>query len=285
MISNSGVHLVSDGNGGFRLDFDDTRIGRAKKRYVAAVGEKTRQTFIAVNDSNNNRQFVPDKKIDQYARIQSFKDQCLIENIMRRCLNGDPSALNVRQGFYGDVSAFPRDLRGMYGVMEHAKEVFEGLSNEVKNDEFKGSFELFLDSFGDPANLERFMARYVAPKVPEVKEDALMARMILRALHRILPMLQLNVLRSTVTPIIRRRLTAVNLFLSTLTRFCQVIRLTCPPMLYSGWQLLCALSWIIATSIISIFTAPRVCCGPTSRSFTAHLIAHGHSLLSMRSAT
>lgn len=169
--SKSGARLVQDGDGNFRLVFEDTRKGRAMQRYCVAVGSKLRDTYVAKYDDNHNRQFHHDKKIDQYARIQSFKDQCLIENIIKRCVGGDMSGLQQMSGMYGDISGMPSDPRSMHDLMLRSKEVYEGFSEKERLEAFGGTFEGFLSTFADNHSLERFLQSRVKPNTQEVKKD------------------------------------------------------------------------------------------------------------------
>lgn len=170
--SKTGVHLVSDGDGGFKLLFDDTRRGREAERRFAAGGSGLRQTYVATYDSNHNREFHKDKKIDQYARIQSYKEQCLIENIVKRCLGGDLSVLSQTRGMYGDITGLPSDPRAVYDVMNRAKEVYEKIPQEEKLRDFGGTFEGFLACFGDNQSLVEYLSKRVMPAAEkEVSAD------------------------------------------------------------------------------------------------------------------
>lgn len=149
-MSKHGVKLIHQSDGSYRLEFDDTPRGRS----YAASGSGDRQQYVMRYDSGHNRHWVPERVLDQYAKIQSYKDQCLIENIIRRCVNGDASALNQVQGFYGDVSGMPTSLPEMYDIMERSKGVFDALSEEQKA-AFGGSFPAFLEGFANPETLAR----------------------------------------------------------------------------------------------------------------------------------
>lgn len=170
MLSKTGARLVKTEDG-YSVVFDNTIKGREAARNCAAVGSRLRTTFIAVFDKNQNRQFVREKDIDQYERIQSFKDQCLIENIIKRCLNGDSNALNVRNGFYGDFTSMPTDARAFHEVLNNAKALFEGLTEQERQAEFGGSFENFLSTFGDNSRLDQYLQRHLSNNTQEVKND------------------------------------------------------------------------------------------------------------------
>lgn len=171
-MSKYGVKLLPSQDGGFTLVFDDTPYGRALERHHAAVGGALRQTYVAVYDDNHNRQFTKDKKIDQYARIQSFKDQCLIENIIKRCAGGDYSGLGRMQGMYGDFSCIPTDPRTAHDVIIKAREVFDNLGEEERTSAFANDFETFLGTFGDNKALAEYIqSKRVTNTNTEVPED------------------------------------------------------------------------------------------------------------------
>lgn len=171
-MSKHGVKLMPSEDGGFTLVFDDTPYGRALERHHAAVGGALRQTYIAAYDENHNRQFAKDKKIDQYARIQSFKEQCLIENIIKRCVGGDYSGLNRLQGMYGDFSCIPTDPRTAHDVIIKAKEVFDNLNAEERKQDFADDFENFLGTFSDNKALAEYIqSKRVTNTTTEVPAD------------------------------------------------------------------------------------------------------------------
>lgn len=172
-MSKHGVRLVPGADGSFELIFDDTPFGRSLERKTVPIGDKLRQTYVAVYDQKHNRQFYRDKVIDQYARIQSFKDECLIENIIKRYAGGDLSVLNRSQGMYGDFTAFPSDPRSAHDLIMRAKEVYDSVPEEEKSKAFDGSFEGFLATFGDNASLARYLESRVASTTTteEVKSD------------------------------------------------------------------------------------------------------------------
>lgn len=162
-FSKTGVRIVQDPDGSYHLEFANTPKGREAKRRAARAGSPFRDTYIAVYDNGHNRQFKREKQIDQYARIQSFKDQCLIENIIKRCLAGDETVLSVSPGFYGDISAFPSDPRSFHELLLKARSIYEAFPEEQKIEEFGGSFDAFLSTFGDGQSLEGYLAKHFKP--------------------------------------------------------------------------------------------------------------------------
>lgn len=165
--NNYGFSLVSDGKNGFKLSY--TRPER--KRQPVASGERLRQRFIALYDEGHNRRFEPEKMEDQYARIQSYKDDCLIDNIIRRYANGDITALQKVGGMYADVSGMNMDLRTVHDLMNKAQGVFDGLTQEEKT-LYNNDFKSFLDSFGTVEGIGQFIQSKVKTAVPAPAETA-----------------------------------------------------------------------------------------------------------------
>lgn len=65
-----------------------------------------------------------------YMEIQSHRDECTVETLLARAMNGDLSALNKREGFYGDITSAPSSLSE---VSRHLDDVNE-LKKQVPAD-------------------------------------------------------------------------------------------------------------------------------------------------------
>lgn len=79
---------------------------------------------------NEDGELVEAGKHSFYDEIQSHKDECTLETLLSRALNGDPNALNQRQGFYGDISKAPNSI---VDVSRHLDDVNQ-LKSEVPSD-------------------------------------------------------------------------------------------------------------------------------------------------------
>lgn len=139
MPNNFGFRLVPDGDGGFALQCEDSHPVVSSS---TPPGNRLRAKYRAVYDAGHNRCFVKEKDIDQYARIQSFKSVCLIDNLIRRYQNGDVLALNAVSGYFGDFSK-DMDLRSVYDSVNKVRSYFDSLSDSDKS-KFGGSYDAFL---------------------------------------------------------------------------------------------------------------------------------------------
>lgn len=84
---------------------------------------------------------------------QSFKEECDINNILRRHkAGGMVTHVNANQGVYADVTAVG-DYRTAIERVRGAEKVFLGLSSDVRA-EFDNDAATFLDTLNDPAQRE-----------------------------------------------------------------------------------------------------------------------------------
>lgn len=134
----------------FRSQYD------SHERRHAPSGSRFRVTKQLVIDPDGNRRLEVTGTEDVYERIQSFKDECTIENIVRRALNGDPYALSKAQGVYCDTTLLPTDLISAYEAISRAEAIYKALP-AAKRQEL-GSFRDFLSKFGTLEGIQSLFA-------------------------------------------------------------------------------------------------------------------------------
>ena len=79
---------------------------------------------------DENGELVEIGKHSLYDEIQTHKDECTLETLLARALNGDPNALNQRQGVFADITNAPTSL---VEVSRHLDDVNE-LKKQVPSD-------------------------------------------------------------------------------------------------------------------------------------------------------
>ena len=84
---------------------------------------------------------------DIYEKIQSYAEECKIENILARAAAGDVDILNQRQGFYADITNSPKNLAEAQNSILKLKQGFDELPAEVR-EKFDNSAEKFINDFG-----------------------------------------------------------------------------------------------------------------------------------------
>lgn len=83
---------------------------------------------------------------DLYAEIQSFKDSCNLELILKRFAAGDQRAaerLQARQGLYGDFAVMPKSLAEAMNLCIQAEDAFNHLPADEKQ-KFDNNYRTWL---------------------------------------------------------------------------------------------------------------------------------------------
>lgn len=111
----------------FRTQF--TVIG---EHHYAPVGTKTEMRHRASIDLNGRRELIKDKEVAIYDLIQSHREECEIENIIRRAVEGDYNALNAVNGVFQDITNCPSSIAEAQQYIINAKNEFDKLPKEIK---------------------------------------------------------------------------------------------------------------------------------------------------------
>lgn len=127
-------------------------------RSFSPAGVKTRVEYQLEVEPDGNRKLVEAGVTDVYASIQSFKESCSIENIVKRALAGDPYALARNQGVYADVTLLPTDLISAHEAVKQAETIYKGLPATVRA-EF-GGFNEFIKHFGSLEGIQGFLDKF-----------------------------------------------------------------------------------------------------------------------------
>lgn len=105
-----------------------------------------------------------DGEIDIFDAIQELSNYVDIDNIVKRYNNGEVDVLEKVQGFYGDLTTLPVDMRGIYDLNAQGKVLFDSLPDNVR--EQIGDYKSFMTMSAYKYN-EIFKTNE-----SEVKEDA-----------------------------------------------------------------------------------------------------------------
>lgn len=131
----------------FRTQFDP------RTRVHANPGNPVKTLYTAKVDPNGSITLIEAGKENLYDYIQSHKDSCDINVIMRRFAAGDVTALQKRQSFFGDFLNAPASYAEALNSMIVAENYFEALPLEerAKYDHNFHKFLLSLDSSAPPS--------------------------------------------------------------------------------------------------------------------------------------
>lgn len=119
-----------------------------------------------------NGRVVLEKKGEEnlYDYIQSFRDSVDLNFILARFSNGDVEALNKVQGFYADVTDFPKNMADALNRINQAEEMFKSLPLETRQ-KFDCSFEQFLSQSGTEDWLSKMGIDISVPEDSETSSD------------------------------------------------------------------------------------------------------------------
>lgn len=160
----------------FRTTYSDT------SKFISEPGSPTLDQYDYDIDKKGVKRLVKiDKKKDVYSAIQADYDSTDINLLMKRFALGDLSAIDVRSGFYADVSKMPTNMAELFDKAEECKNFFNSLPAEFKslfnnsyteffsqlNSDEKGVLEL-VDKYNDQFVNHDF--DYDEPDIPEQKE-------------------------------------------------------------------------------------------------------------------
>ena len=116
-------------------------------RIHANVGSPVKVLFRGKYDANGRVVLEKSGEENLYDYIQSFRDSVDLNVILARFSNGEVDALSKAQGFYADVTDFPKNMAEALNRINQAEEMFKALPLETRQ-KFDCSFEQFLAQSG-----------------------------------------------------------------------------------------------------------------------------------------
>lgn len=122
---------------------------RSEKPPITATpaGEKEEDTYEINIDLRGHKTLEKSGKTNVYDFIQESLEETKIENIIRRALGGDESALATMHGVYMDVTDAPKSLAEMQQAVITATQEFEKLPVEIR-EKFNHSALQYVAEFG-----------------------------------------------------------------------------------------------------------------------------------------
>lgn len=114
------------------------------QRFYCNPGEKVESTYEVHYDKNGVRELRDmGKHKNTFDEIQSYRESCDIEVILKKYYNGDYNALNRNEACYIDCTQFPESYAEWFERGEAAKRYFYSLDPDVRA-QYNNSFEQFL---------------------------------------------------------------------------------------------------------------------------------------------
>lgn len=151
----------------------------AHERFNCPEGSREADTFEIRINKKGQKSLEWVGTHDIYQDIQSYKEECSIENIIARAAAGDLNALNKSQGFYADITESPRDLAEAQREIVKLSNTFDALPAEIRA-KFDNSKEVFVNEFGTDEfakkmgwtteTAEKAPEQYFSPETEAAKE-------------------------------------------------------------------------------------------------------------------
>lgn len=109
-----------------------TQFNKGEKTFKAPTGKKYEMRHDPEFNKWGKRTLKKTRRVEIYDIIQSHKDECDFNLIIRRSREGDINALNIMEGHYIDITDAPRNLMESQNMMLKAQSDFEKLPADTK---------------------------------------------------------------------------------------------------------------------------------------------------------
>jgi hypothetical protein len=118
-----------------------------RPRFYSNAGSRERNDYQIQIDMKGHKVLKKVGSHDIYQEIQSYAEECKIENILARAAAGDVAALNQRNGFYADITDSPKTLAEAQNEILKLSAYFDSLPAEIRA-KFDNSKERFVHLYG-----------------------------------------------------------------------------------------------------------------------------------------
>ena len=118
-----------------------------KERHFSNPGSREANDYRVEIDDKGHKTLKFIGTHDIYQDIQSYAEECKIENIIARAAAGDPEALNQRRGTYADITNTPKNLAEAQNIILRLSNEFDKLPLDIRA-KFDNSKERFINDFG-----------------------------------------------------------------------------------------------------------------------------------------
>lgn len=134
-----------------------------RDRVLSNVGNPVKPVYEAKVDSNGVIDLVQTGIENLYDYIQSFKDSCDINVIVKKFASGDVSVLSKKQGTYGDFSNMPETYAEMLNIVIAGENMFNSLPVETRA-KFNHSFREWMSSMDNWSDFAEKMGLSAEPQ-------------------------------------------------------------------------------------------------------------------------
>lgn len=108
-------------------------------------------------DPDGNMHLESGKERDRVAEIQSYKDSCDVNNLIKRYQNGDAAALmRDNTGVFCDISSMPRNVHEAVKLSRDVESVYNSMGDDIKA--FYPTLSDFTAAFSSQSGTNEFLA-------------------------------------------------------------------------------------------------------------------------------
>lgn len=164
----------------FQRPWLSKRFDIDKKGYAKDVISSTwpgtmgiEKTFSARYDEEGFLDVVETGTEDLYELIQSHRDACDIDYIIKRYLDGETDILEKQRGFFGDITEYPKTYAELLNRVIESEAAFGQLPTEIK-EKYGNNYVAWLQAAGsDDWLVDMGLVQPAEPVVPtdEVTSD------------------------------------------------------------------------------------------------------------------
>lgn len=134
--------------------------------FVSKPGQRMKPEYIGEPDENGVIQLVKVGETDLVELHQRDAFANDVNVLYQRFCNGDITALSQTQGTFMDALGMPRDLRGMYDMVEGYRKIYDNLTPEQKQGY---PFEKWLEDAGSETWMNRFAKQSEKSEAPSAE--------------------------------------------------------------------------------------------------------------------
>lgn len=116
---------------------------------ISPTGSREVPVYSVRIDSSGRKEVYQSGARDLYEIIQASLEQSKVQNIVRRALGGDPTALAQRYGTYMDVTAIPNNMIDISNLALRLRSEFDSLPADLRQ-KFDNSVDKFVSLYGTP---------------------------------------------------------------------------------------------------------------------------------------
>lgn len=133
-------------------------------------GDPIHILYSPIVEEDGTINLVPSGKENTDDIIQSFAQECDINVIIAKYINGDDSVLNQKIGAYGDFTNVPKTLAEMLQMQINAKELFDTLPVDIKK-QFDNDVNKFFVTSGSEEWIKIMEPIYSNYELKNVSQD------------------------------------------------------------------------------------------------------------------